>query len=53
LVPVVAAWRYRKQAAKSADAGHDLGPLSALDERLDPLNKFVACIDVDAGVFVR
>ena len=50
---LVAARRYRKQAAKSADASHDFRPLSSLDQRLDPLNKFVACINVDASVFVR
>jgi hypothetical protein len=50
---MVFARRERKQTAKSADAGKHLGTSCALYQRLDAFDKFVACIDIDTGVFVR
>jgi hypothetical protein len=51
-LPVAIGWQC-KQAAETADASKDFGALRALDERLDPLYKFIASINVDASIFVR
>ena len=50
---LVTAGRQRKQPAEATDAGYNFRASGALDQRLDPLHKFVSCIYVDAGVFVR
>ncbi len=48
----VAVERHLDQCAKAADAPEHLGPHRALHARLDPLDKFVAGVNIDPGVAV-
>ena len=44
--------RQVEQRAEAAQAAHHFGPETALDQRLDAFDDFVARVDVDAGVAV-